>query len=124
MKTIIQNYTIDILGCSFLFAYCKTFKEVQDYVKKNKVPKDQYKEIMKQDDGQIGIVLAEDNTDLPYLVYIRNTVKGNDLIDTLLHETNHLVYFLHKYHEFSNETEFQARLHEHIFRDLMDLIKK
>lgn len=124
MKNAILPYRIDILGCSILFAYCKTFKEVQKYIEKKKLPKIQYLEIMQQNENQYGMVLSDDYTNIPYLIYIRGDLKGWELWDTIIHETNHLVYYLAKYYEFRDETEFQARLQEMIVKDIRGLLKK
>lgn len=126
MKTIITRIRIDTHNCDFLFAYCDSFQTVKDYAKKNRkdFTKSEYREIMEQDEYQVGMVLSDDDTNFPYLLYINNKKRGWFLWDTVTHETNHMVFYLSRHFEFREETENQATLQEYLSRTIRNLIKK
>lgn len=118
---MITNYYIDIFDTHILFCYCDTFNEVKEYVKTNNILKNVRNEILGLDEGFNGIVVSDDITNEPFVFFVRKGKFSNEL---LLHETNHLVHFYSNFFGFKDEIEFQAYLHESLFRNFRRLIQK
>lgn len=124
MKKIIQPYKIDIFNMEILFCCCPNFQDVKDYVKKTKMDKAWKDEVLNKNGQFDGIVFSDDDTNRPYLIYVKQRKKDWYLFEVLLHETNHLVYYLAKHAGFTGEPEFQALLHEQLFRDFRRLLQE
>lgn len=124
MKNIIQPYTIEPLNKTILFCCCENFGLVKEYIKDKKVDKVMRKEIMEVGDNQDGLLLTDDETNEVVLIYVKERKKDWYFYEVLLHETNHLVYYLARHYGFTDETEFQATLHESLFRNFRLLIQK
>ena len=124
MKKIIKPYKIDLLNIEILFCCCDDFQDVKDYVKKTKIEKAWKDEVLNENGEFDGIVFSDDNTKRPYLIYIKQRKHDWYFWEVLLHETNHLVFYLSKFAGFVDEPEFQATLHEKLFRDFRHLISE
>lgn len=118
-KLFIQK--IDLLDTELVVASCKTEKELIALVNKSKIISKKFKESLK-DDLDVGdchgCLIYNYKTHKPLLLYIKDTKQDWSFFETLLHETNHAVYRFSNQMNFTRETEFQARLHEVLFREI------
>ncbi len=129
MKTILTTYTVPLINHEIIFGYINTGMGLNllDNIKKSKETKQFYNENkLGLDPKDFDIVnsdcayVATDNQDKPLAIIFYREHFDNGV---LVHETNHLIYYLSRYYGFSEETEFQAYLQEHIFNDINRLIQ-
>lgn len=130
MKTILTTYKVPLINHEIIFGYINTGigLNLLDTIKKSKETKQFYLENkLFLDPKDFDIVtsdcafVATDNNDNPLAIIFYREHFDNGV---LVHETNHLVYYLSRYYGFSEETEFQAYLQERIFNDINNLINK
>jgi len=124
MKKIIIPYKIDIFNIEILFCCCDDFQDVKDYVKKTKMNKAWKDEVINENGQFDGIVFSDDDTNRPYLIFVKQRKHDWYFYEVLLHETNHVVFYLAKQCGFTEEPEFQATLQEQLFREFRHLILK
>lgn len=67
-------------------------------------------------DNSSGCVFKRNKDNLPLILFIRRYKCNDDLLATIVHETNHLVKFYSEYYGFQNEIEFNAYLQQYIFQ--------
>jgi len=60
----------------------------------------------------------ENNSNLPHIYHI---IKSTH--EDIVHETNHIVFFLAKYYCFEDDYEYQARLQEYLFVQILKRLK-
>lgn len=129
MKTILTTYTVPLINHEIIVGYINTgtglnlldnikkLKETKQFYNENKLGLDQKDfDIVNSDCAFV----ATDNQNKPLAIIFYREHFDNGV---LVHETNHLVYYLSRYYGFSEETEFQAYLQEHIFNDINRLIQ-
>lgn len=130
MKIILITYTVPLINHEIIVGYINTGVGINllDNIKKSKETKQFYLENqLDLDPKDFDIVssdcafVATNNQDKPLAIIF---YKDHFDSGVLVHETNHLVYYLSRYYGFSEETEFQAYLQERIFNDINDLINK
>lgn len=129
MKNIIKLYEIPLLEQDIVFAYVKdtkglfdtitTHKETADFYKENQVSFDRAE--FEYDPYDCAFVATDNKNGKPVAIVF---VHAHFDLGTLVHETNHLVFYLARYCGFDKELEFQAYLHEKIFNDLRSLTGK
>lgn len=120
---MITIYTIEPMECPILFCCEKSFETVQEYAKTTRIDKQYLKEILECDNNQDGMVMSDDNTDKPFLFYIKDRKHDWYFWEVLNHEISHLVFYLARHYGFTDETEYQATLHESLFRNFRRLIQ-
>lgn len=130
MKTILTTYKIPLINHEIIFGFLNTGMGLNllDNIKKSKETKQFYldnKLSIDPKDFDIctsdSAFVATSNQDEPLaIIFYREHFNQG----VMVHETNHLVYYLAHYYGFPKETEFQAYLQEHIFNDLNRLINK
>jgi len=129
MKTILTTYTVPLINHEIIVGYINTGTGLNllDNIKKSKGTNQFYLENkLFLDPKDFNIVtsdcafVATDNSDKPLAIIFYREHFDNGV---LVHETNHLIYYLSRYYGFSEETEFQAYLQEHIFNDINRLIQ-
>ena len=129
MKTILTTYTVPLINHEIIVGYINTGTGLNllDNIKKLKETKQFYNENkLGLDQKDFNIVtsdcafVATDNQNKPLAIIFYREHFDNGV---LVHETNHLIYYLSRYYGFSEETEFQAYLQEHIFNDINRLIQ-
>lgn len=119
--------TIQPIAHNLVVVCVKDYKDTVKHLskKKNKAISDwiklHHKGDIKLPDGQGGLFYNKE--DKPLILFIENKKRDWYFYGTLLHETNHLVYYLSKYCGFSDECEFNAYLHESVFQQIRKLIK-
>lgn len=118
---LVKIYTIEPLNCQIVFCCIKNFSKIKENIKL--IDKKYRKEVLECDDNQDGMVLSNDNTNEPYLFYIKDMKKDWYFWEVLNHEINHLVFYLSRYYGFVDETEFQATLQESLFRNFRKIIQ-
>ncbi len=129
MKTILTTYTVPLINHEIIVGYINTgtglnlldnikkLKETKQFYNENKLGLDQKDfDIVNSDCAFV----ATDNQNKPLAIIFYREHFDNGV---LVHETNHLIYYLSRYYGFSEETEFQAYLQEHIFNDINRLIQ-
>ena len=129
MKTILTTYTVPLINHEIIVGYINTGTGLNllDNIKKLKETKQFYNENkLGLDQKDFNIVtsdcafVATDNQNKPLAIIFYREHFDNGV---LVHETNHLIYYLSRYYGFPEETEFQAYLQEHIFNDINRLIQ-
>ena len=129
MKTILTTYTVPLINHEIIVGYINTGTGLNllDNIKKSKGTNQFYLENkLGLDQKDFDIVnsdcafVATDNQNKPLAIIFYREHFDNGV---LVHETNHLIYYLSRYYGFSEETEFQAYLQEHIFNDINRLIQ-
>lgn len=130
MKNILTIYTVPLLNHEVIFGYINTGKGLNllENIRKSKETKRYYFDNKFHFDPKDFDIVHTDsafvvtnNQDLPLAIIFYKTEFDMGI---LVHETNHLVYYLSNFYGFTKETEFQAYLQEKIFNDLNNLIKK
>lgn len=119
---MITIYTIEPMECPILFCCEKSFEPVQSFAKTTRIDKQYLKEILECDNNQDGMVMSDDNTDKPFLFYIKDRKHDWYFWEVLNHEISHLVFYLARHYGFTDETEYQATLHESLFRNFRRLL--
>lgn len=71
-------------------------------------------------DSNIGMHF-NDNKSKPLAMIIKHASR-KDILGTLVHELNHLVFFLARYCAFTNEPEFQAYMQMNLFDEFLEII--
>ncbi len=129
MTNITKLYNIEPMDCTVLFSCTESVDDLIRTVQKNKkmrqflTEREAMKELLEMDEDCDGFVISHEKTEKPAIIFVRNRKrKGWYFYEVLLHETNHLVYFLSKYYGFDQETEYQATLHEGLFRNFRRLL--
>lgn len=129
MKNIVKLYEVPLLEQEIIFAYVKDTdklllkiqrsKETRDYFNDNKTS---FKESdFTYDPLDSAFVATDDKTGKPVAIVF---VHDHFTLGTLVHETNHLVFYLARYCGFDKELEFQAYLQEKLFNDFIRLTGK
>ena len=116
-KLFIQD--VDILNTNIIVVCCND-DELKSMIKKSRlISKECKKELEEIETSNAnGNVFYNIKTSQPLLLYMKNVKKDWKFFETLLHETNHVVYYFMKAIEIHDETEFEARLHEMLFREI------
>lgn len=71
-------------------------------------------------DSNVGMHF-NDNNSKPIAMIIKHG-NNKDILGTLVHELNHLVFFLSRYCAFTNEPEFQAYMQMNLFDEFLEII--
>ncbi len=127
MKNIVKSYEIKPFGTKIIFAYVKKIEDIPKIIRSNKeLLKIWRSNFIGFEDSifnghkTLGFVLRTEDNKPVVIAFKHNHIDNN----TLVHETNHLVHYLSLYFSFEKEAEFMAYLHEMLFKDFKQLIKK
>lgn len=71
-----------------------------------------------------GSIFYNIDTNQPLLLYMKDRKRDWSFYETLIHEINHVVFRLMKAISCDNETEFEARLNETLFREIRKKLVK
>ena len=118
MKIYLQP--ISILNTNLIILCCKTNREanklIQSFKEVHKDIKQDLKDIdIEETNGKVFYYIG---TKQPLLLFMKDTKRDWKFWETLIHELNHIVYYIMLSIECKYETEFQARLQEMLFREI------
>lgn len=117
----IYSQEISLLKTHLIVLCCKTSKEGDKAIQSSKLISKQVKFLLRgfnvADDIQ-GQLYYDPSTNQPLLLFMRDKKRDWLFWEVLIHELNHTVYYFAKQACFENETEFQARLQETLFREI------
>lgn len=118
MKIYLQP--IAILNTNLIILCCKTNKEANKLIQGHKEIGKYIKRDLSNIDieGVAGKLFYHINTSQPLLLFVKDTKKDWNFYGTLVHELNHAVYYFMKSIGTKDETEFEARLQEMLFKEI------
>lgn len=117
----IYSQPISLLKTHLIILCCKTSKEGDKAIQSSKLINKEIKYLLRgfnvADDIQ-GQIYYDPTTKQPLLLFMRDKKRDWLFWETLIHELNHTVFYYAKQACFEDETEFQARLQEMLFREI------
>lgn len=124
-KEIVVLYRLHPTPYNYIFAYTSSDDAFVREASKNKkivsflkIRKVLLKDLKIEDNSGMHF---NDLNSKPVAMHIRHCSR-KDLLGTLVHELNHLVFFLSKYCSFTNEPEFQAYMQMNLFDEFLEII--
>lgn len=127
-KEILTSINLEPLEFSLIIYYAKDFSTIVKHLNKksNKSISDYLKarlddiEFKSRLKDTVGTVWLQDET-IPVLMFIKADSKGM-ILNTIVHETNHVVEYFADSMGFQAEKEFKAYLQAHIFTKIANKI--